>query len=141
MQSATFKNLALPALVGTAILSTAILSTTPRPAGAASPEQIQEAAARTDVSADRPALTEHFVEIQPGIFVAVKGSRDRRLVRYARWVQLLDGDRLAVYEEEGYPVYRHYVREMGTRTEIWNYREKGISYVFRDGNLIETRLY
>ena len=83
-----------------------------------------------------------FAEIMPGVYVHVKGSRERRMVRFARWNQGLDGDRLRVYETEGYPFYRHYDLYAGTRTEVWSYRTKGITYVFSsEGNLLETRIY
>ena len=83
-----------------------------------------------------------FAEIMPDVYVKLKGKRARRMARFARWNQGLDGDRLAVYISEGYPYYRHYVNYGGVRTEVWNYRQKGISYVFsREGDLLETSIY
>jgi len=110
------------------------------PARAASPAQIEAAAqAPAPEEGDQPALAKHCVEIQPGVFVTVHGARERRMVRYARWIQLLEGDRLAVFEKEGYPLYRHYELDAGRRTEHWTYPKKKITYVFEDGRLLGTR--
>lgn len=112
------------------------------PAQAASPAQIQAAAQAPAPAPDRgePAtLAKHCVEIQPGVFVTVHGPRERRMVRYARWIQLLTGDRLAVFEAEGYPLYRHFELYAGERTEHWTYPEKGITYIFEDGVLKRTQ--
>lgn len=134
MRSATW-------VLGTLLILPALGAET-APARAASPTQIQEAAhLPAGQQGDTPALRKHFVEPRPGVIVAVTGSRERRLVRYARWIQLLAGDRLSVYEEEGYPSYRHYELDAGRKTEHWTYPEKGITYVFEDGNLLGTKLF
>ena len=71
--------------------------------------------------------------------MAVKGQRERRQVRAARWRQSLSGDRLEVYDQEGFPVYRHYESYAGIRSEHWTYRENRVTYVFKAGELIQTR--
>lgn len=110
------------------------------PARAASPAQIQAAAqAQAADQGESTTLAKHCVEIQPGVFVTVHGPRERRMVRYARWIQLLTGDRLAVFEKEGYPLYRHFELYAGQRTEHWTYPEKGITYIFEDGVLKRTQ--
>lgn len=110
------------------------------PARAASPAQIQAAAqAQAPDQGESATLAKHCVEIQPGVFVTVHGPRERRMVRYARWIQLLTGDRLAVFEAEGYPLYRYFELYAGQRTEHWTYPEKGITYVFEDGVLKRTQ--
>lgn len=83
-----------------------------------------------------------YAEILPDVYVKMKGKRARRMARFARWNQGLDGDRLSVYSYEGYPYYRHYENDGGVRTEHWTYRERGITYVFsEDGFLLETRIF
>lgn len=83
-----------------------------------------------------------YAEVMPDVYVRVKGKRGRRMARFARWNQGLDGDRLLVYMTEGYPYYRHYLNDAGVRTEHWSYRERGVSYIFsRDGRLLETRIF
>lgn len=85
-----------------------------------------------------PVLRKHYLEVEPGVFVAVKGERERRQVRFARLIQSLSGDRLAVYEKEGFPTFRHREREAGIRTIHWTYAEKGVTYVFRDDRLVSV---
>ena len=83
-----------------------------------------------------------YAEVMPDVYVRVKGKRGRRMARFAKWNQGLDGDRLLVYMKEGYPFYRHFVSDTGLRTEVWTYRERGVSYIFsRDGRLLETRIF
>jgi len=83
-----------------------------------------------------------YAEIMPGVYARMKGKRARRMVRFARWNQGLDGDRLEVYKTVGYPYYRHYELNGSDRTEHWSYREQGITYVFSsEGGLLETRIF
>jgi hypothetical protein len=81
----------------------------------------------------------HRIEIAPGEFRAVKGIKERREVRHARWAALLEGDRARVLEEEGYPAYRYRETAMGQSAEYWIYPGRGIVYVFRDGALVDVR--
>jgi hypothetical protein len=85
-----------------------------------------------------PALRKHFVEVSPGIYVAVKGERERRQVRFARLLKSLSGDRLEVYEREGFPTFRHRELEAGIRTEHWTYAGENVTYVFRGDRLVSV---
>jgi hypothetical protein len=97
-----------------------------------------ENAQAAEVSYD--PLSKHYVEVSPGIFIAVKGMKERRQVRFARWTEGLDGDRLEVYLAEGFPTHRHFESDLGARTEHWSYPARGLTYVFRDGILIDVRV-
>jgi hypothetical protein len=111
------------------------------PARASLLPQIQEARAlQEQQGAWTRTLTKHYVEVKPGVKVAVRGARERRQVRFARWVESLTGDRLAVFEAAGFPLYRHRETAGGDRTELWTYPEEGRVYVFRDEDLVEIRL-
>lgn len=135
--ASTIGALALVLLAGTVLPSVARAQETPPP----QPEETLAApdAAIRERDAEPPAS---YAEIMPGVYVHLKGKRARRMARFARWNQGLQGDRLEVYETDGYPYYRHYELNGDVRTEVWSYREKGITYVFSsDGALIETRIY
>ena len=112
------------------------------PARASLLPQIQEAR-QLSVEANLASLpvTKHYVEVAPGIYVAVKGAKERRQVRFARWVDGLQGDREAVYEAEGFPTHRHFETQAGDRTEHWVYPERGLVYVFRGDVLADVRRY
>ncbi len=86
-------------------------------------------------------VSKHFVEIEPGVFVAVKGSRERRQVRYRRLVAGWSADQKAVAEASGFPVMRWRDLTAGVTTEIWSYPEQNRQFVFdAAGVLVETRL-
>ena len=84
-------------------------------------------------------ITKHYVEMAPGVFQAVRGEKERRQVRFARWLDGLSGDRLAVYEAVGFPTNRHFENYAGDRTEYWLYADLGLSYIFQDDVLVEIR--
>jgi hypothetical protein len=86
-------------------------------------------------------VTKHYVEVAPGVYVAVKGEKERRQVRFARWVDGLRGDRQAVYETEGFPTHHFYETAAGDRTEQWVYTERGLVFVFRGDVLTDVRGY
>ena len=80
--------------------------------------------------------------VSPGVFVLAKGMKQRRQVRFARWLALLDSDRLAVYQAEGFPVWRHRENYSGSRTEHWTYPDRKITYVFNeDGRLLRRQIF
>jgi hypothetical protein len=83
-----------------------------------------------------PVLREHYVEVEPGVFVAVKGARERRQVRFARLINMFGDDRLEVYERMGFPPFRHFEQAGGARTEHWAYPDKQVTYVFRGNDLV-----
>jgi hypothetical protein len=84
-------------------------------------------------------VSKHYVEVAPGVFQAVRGEKERRQVRFARWLDGLSGDRRAVYDAVGFPTNRHFENYAGDRTEHWLYADLGVLYVFRDDVLIEIR--
>ena len=84
-------------------------------------------------------ISKHYVQVAPGVWVAVKGEKERRQVRFARWLDGLTGDRLAVYEIVGFPTNRHFENYAGDRTEHWIYADLGLLYVFRGDVLVDVR--
>ena len=84
-------------------------------------------------------ISKHYVQVAPGVWYAVKGEKERRQVRFARWLDGLTGDRLAVYEIVGFPTNRHFENYAGDRTEHWLYADLGILYVFRGDMLVDVR--
>jgi hypothetical protein len=77
--------------------------------------------------------------VQYAVTIPVHGAKERKQVRYARLRLLLDGDRLHVYRREGWPTARHLEDYAGSVTELWTYDDRHITYIFKDGQLIETR--
>ena len=86
-------------------------------------------------------ISKHYVEMAPGVFQAVRGEKERRQVRFARWLDGLSGDRLFVYNSVGFPTNRHFENYAGDRTEHWLYADLGALYIFRDDVLIEVRTF
>lgn len=84
----------------------------------------------------RGILTKHSVETAPGTRVAVKGSRERRQVRFARWADALAGDRARIHALLGRPPFRHYERSAGDRLEFWTYPGERRMYIFRGNRLV-----
>jgi hypothetical protein len=71
-----------------------------------------------------------------------KGQKGRRYLRHTYYVENLQSDKLAVYEEYGYP--RHRLREnaYGRVTEHWTYNEYGLEFVFDQNSvLVETKTF
>jgi hypothetical protein len=101
--------------------------------------QIREAEAlgtEMGSSLTTPTLRKHYVEVKEGIFVAVKGARERRQVRFARLIDSFGGDRREVYERQGFPVFRYRERAAGVETEHWTYPGKQVTYTFQGDRLI-----
>ena len=86
-------------------------------------------------------ISKHYVEMAPGVAQAVRGEKERRQVRFARWLDGLSGDRLFVYSSVGFPTNRHFENYAGDRTEHWLYADLGALYIFRDGVLSEVRTF
>ena len=86
-------------------------------------------------------ISKHYVEMAPGVVQAVRGEKERRQVRFARWLDGLSGDRLFVYNSVGFPTNRHFENYAGDRTEQWLYADLGALYIFRDDVLIEVRTF
>lgn len=69
----------------------------------------------------------------------VTGARHRSNVRHFLYVKNLTGDKLAIYEEYGFPVYRLRLNEYGEVRERWTYNEEGLEFIFnQNGDLAET---
>ena len=77
--------------------------------------------------------------VQYSVIIPVKGKKERKQVRYARLRLLLEGDRLHIYQTEGWPTHRRREDFAGSITELWIYDPQRITYIFKDGLLIETR--
>lgn len=71
-----------------------------------------------------------------------KGKHGRRYFRQSYYVANLQNDKLAVYEEYGYPMHRLRECAYGEITESWTYYEDGLEFVFdKDSNLIKTNTF
>ena len=79
-------------------------------------------------------------QVQYTVTIDVRGAKERKQVRYARWHLLLSGDRLTVYQREGWPTHRRLEDYAGSKTELWLYDDKHVTYIFKDGNLVGTRM-
>jgi hypothetical protein len=91
------------------------------------------------VDRDDVTMTKRVVEV--AVKVPVKGAKERKQVRYARWHLLLDGDQRAIYKREGWPTYRLRESYAGSVTEQWTYADKKVTYVFQGNRLVDTRLF
>jgi hypothetical protein len=102
--------------------------------------QLQEIIAILEQETESTAvLNKRFAELT--VYVPVHGEKARRQVRMAYWYLLLDGDRRAVYDEEGFPYNRVFVNWSGEVTEEWTYPQRHITYVFKGDDLINTRIF
>jgi hypothetical protein len=88
-----------------------------------------------------PTLTTHYVEVKPGVYLAVRGPSERRRVRIAHWAAVIDGDRRAVYHQLGYPPQRHRENFMDEITEFWTYPDHHVTFVFAGDRLLRTETY
>jgi hypothetical protein len=71
-----------------------------------------------------------------------KGKKGRKYFRHSYYVANLQNDKLAVYEEFGYPIHRLREYAYGEITETWTYYADGVEFVFdRDSNLLRTRTF
>ena len=88
------------------------------------------------------AVMKHYVEIDEGVWIAVKGMRERRQVRFARLVQMWSKDQKKVALKQGWPNFRWREDYAGHQTEIWSYPEADKEYVFdvETGLLIDKRV-
>lgn len=69
-----------------------------------------------------------------------KGKKGRKFLRHTYYVENLRNDKLAVYEEYGYPVHRLREYGYGRITERWKYYELGLEFVFdQNSALIEVK--
>ncbi len=71
-----------------------------------------------------------------------KGKKGRKYFRHSYYVANLQNDKLAVYEEYGYPIHRLREYAYGEITETWTYYADGVEFVFDQGsNLLRTRTF
>ncbi|MDZ4803371.1 MAG: hypothetical protein SGI90_00740 [Candidatus Eisenbacteria bacterium] len=85
-------------------------------------------------------LGKHFVEVAPGVWMAVKGERERRNVRFARLVAFWSPDQKVVANEQGFPHHRWRDQYDNRLTETWFYPNVNRQYVFEvaSGELIRS---
>ncbi len=85
-------------------------------------------------------LGKHYVEVAPGVWVAVKGERERRNVRFARLVAFWSDDQKLVANEQGFPVHRWRDQYDNRLTETWFYPDMNRQFVFNvaSGELIRS---
>ena len=132
MRSATrlFPVLALLGLAGILVAA---------PVQASLLEQIETALALQEATDGQyGAITKHYIEIAPGVRQAVRGEKERRQVKFFRWVAGLSVDRRAVYDELGYPTERYRERDGDRLTETWRYESTHMSYIFEGDTLLRT---
>lgn len=67
---------------------------------------------------------------------AVHGKGARRTARFDRLIALFRADRLAVYQQFGFPDYRYYELTFNTRTERWIYLAEDLEFVFAGDRLL-----
>jgi hypothetical protein len=84
-------------------------------------------------------LGKHYVEVSPGVWVAVKGERERRQVRFARLVAFWSADQKMVAEKKGFPFHRWRNLEGDRLTETWFYPETNRQFVFDAGGRLLTK--
>jgi hypothetical protein len=73
---------------------------------------------------------------------AGKGKRGRNLTRSTYYATQLRNDKLAVYEEHGYPVHRLRERCAGRVVERWTYYELGLEFTFDESStIVATRSF
>ena len=71
-----------------------------------------------------------------------KGKKGRKYFRQSYYVANLQSDKLAVYEEYGYPTHRLREYAYGEITESWTYYKDGVEFIFdEDSKLTETRTF
>ncbi len=106
----------------------------------AQPPAAPPAGARFPVVVPGGAAPGQYVEVLPGVYTWIRGNDcGCRALRIARWIDSLRGDRRAVYESDGFPVFRHLEDSLGEVTEYWTYPDRHLTYVFEGDRLIRTQ--
>jgi hypothetical protein len=71
-----------------------------------------------------------------------RGIKGRKYLRRLSLVDNLQGDKLRVYEEYGFPLHRLRVEEYGRILEHWTYYRYGVEFVFDENqNLLQTNKF
>jgi hypothetical protein len=88
------------------------------------------------------AVMKHYVEVDKGIWMAVKGERERRQVRFARLMESWSADQQKIALQNGWPNFRWREDYAGCVTEIWSYPDQDQEFVFQvaTGKLVERRI-
>jgi len=76
------------------------------------------------------------VEDETAATPTVHGKDGRRAERFRRLIEMFKDDRRAVYEQYGFPTYRHFELEFEMRTEHWFYLAEDLEFVFSGDRLI-----
>jgi hypothetical protein len=117
------KSLAGPALAAAlGLVAPALVAPAPAHASAVPAVVAAKAAGLT--------LGKHYVEVSPGVWLAVKGERERRNVRFARLVAFWSLEQKSVAADEGFPHHRWRELYDGRNTETWFYPDRNRQYVF-----------
>jgi len=113
----------------------------------------------TAAAGETPAAAVHpghgqvgkIAEVDPGVYVLVRGAGERNALRMHRWITGLGEDRAAVYGELGMPNSRHFELEAGRSTEHWtylkpagddySYRLSGETFIFSGNQLLQVRRF
>jgi hypothetical protein len=75
-------------------------------------------------------MSKHYVEVDEGVWMAVKGSRERRQVRFARLMESWSEDQQKVAATLGFPSFRWREDYAGDVTEIWSYPAADREFIF-----------
>lgn len=102
---------------------------TPKPASAGSILPAIEAARRAP-DARSWDVGKHYVKVGDNLWMAVKGKRERRQVRYSRLWSTWSADQRRVATELGFPVHRLLELDSGRESETWSYPEHHVRVVF-----------
>ncbi len=70
---------------------------------------------------------------------AIHGKHGRRAERLGRLIEGFKADRRAIYEEYGFPSYRHLELDFNIRTEHWYYLSENVEFVFVGDHLVSRQ--
>lgn len=110
----------------------------PKPAKAGSILPAIEAARRAP-DARSFDVGKHYVKVGDNLWIAVKGKRERRQVRYSRLWSTWSDDQRRVATELGFPVNRLLELDSGRKSETWSYPEHHVRVVFDGTGLLLGR--
>jgi len=83
-----------------------------------------------------PAMAVDVIYYPP----SVTGKKARKQIRRILFLDMLEADKLAVYDAYGYTPHRLRINAAGKVTERWTYYEEGLQFTFdQEGNLVDER--
>lgn len=98
-------------------------------------------AARQRTGSTAYDIDKHYVRVGDNAWIAVKGRRERRQVRYSRLWATWSDDQRRVATELGFPVNRLLELETSRTRETWSYPAQGLIIVFDDaGHLVDRHI-